>query len=233
MTKHLFIALASLALSSAGYAQDPTSAKVRVRVLNGDGQPIWGANYAWRPLGAPKWSASSKTDSTGAFDISASAGPVWISVHAFGMFHASDTITVYSGAQIEHRVVLRRRPDGGVGFHIAGPARVSWATGMTLPVFLPGPQRPNNRQQFLFALIEPGYSAGRLSLGYASIATFTGSGWAPRATFLRKWKGTSQNLVGGEIMMSPGLMMGPRVGLFRRISGGTGWFLTADFSLGL
>ena len=87
--------------------------------------------------------------------------------------------------------------------------------------------------------VEPGLSAGRASFAYISGFGNMGSGFGIAGTALRTWKDplnlpTNATYVGGEIWLWPLFFSGPRVGVFRRITGSSpGWFLTADFGFGL
>jgi len=87
--------------------------------------------------------------------------------------------------------------------------------------------------------VEPGLSAGRASLAYINGFGNMGSGFGIAATALRTWKDpvnlpTNATYAGGEIWLWPIFFSGPRVGVFRRIAGGSpGWFFTADFGFGL
>jgi hypothetical protein len=87
--------------------------------------------------------------------------------------------------------------------------------------------------------LEPGISAGRATLGYVSGFGNMGAGYGVGATALRTWKTpwmlrTNTTYVGGEAWLWPIFFSGPRVGVFREITGTKhGWFLTADFGFGL
>ena len=90
--------------------------------------------------------------------------------------------------------------------------------------------------------VEPGLSAGRASVAYIGhgYGSF-GSGYAVAATMLRTWEdpwGAKENstYVGGEFILWPIVFVGPRVGLFRSISGEANsgkWFFSIDFGIGL
>jgi hypothetical protein len=66
-----------------------------------------------------------------------------------------------------------------------------------------------------------------------------GSGFGIAVTGMRTWKDpinlkTNETFVGGEVWVWPVFFSGPRVGLFRKITGTTrGWYFTADFGFGL
>jgi hypothetical protein len=87
--------------------------------------------------------------------------------------------------------------------------------------------------------VEPGLSAGRASLAYISGFGNMGSGFGVAATTLRTWKdpinlATNATYVGAEAWLWPLFFSGPRIGVFRRVAGGSpGWFFTADFGFGL
>jgi hypothetical protein len=87
--------------------------------------------------------------------------------------------------------------------------------------------------------VEPGLSAGRASIGYISGFGNMGSGFGLAGTAMRTWKdpinlSTNATYLGGELWAWPMFFTGPRLGVFRRVTGGTkGWFFTADFGFGL
>jgi hypothetical protein len=87
--------------------------------------------------------------------------------------------------------------------------------------------------------IEPGLSAGRASLAYINGFGNMGSGFGIAATALRTWKDpinllTNTTYAGAEVWVWPMFFSGPRIGVFRRITGPShGWFFTADFGFGL
>jgi hypothetical protein len=87
--------------------------------------------------------------------------------------------------------------------------------------------------------VEPGLSAGRASIGYISGFGNMGSGFGFAGTAMRTWKdpinlSTNATYLGGELWAWPMFFTGPRLGIFRRVNGGSkGWFFTADFGFGL
>jgi hypothetical protein len=87
--------------------------------------------------------------------------------------------------------------------------------------------------------VEPGLSAGRASIAYVSGFGNMGSGFGVAATGIRTWKDpvnmpTNTTLAGLELWAWPMFFSGPRVGVFRRITGPThGWYFAADFGFGL
>lgn len=99
--------------------------------------------------------------------------------------------------------------------------------------------REKGHTQDVALYVEPGLSAGRASLGYISGFGNMGSGWGLAGTAMRTWKEpinfpNNTTFVGGELWVWPGFFVGPRLGIFRRITGATrGWYLSADFGFGL
>ena len=87
--------------------------------------------------------------------------------------------------------------------------------------------------------VEPGLASGRASLGYITGFGNMGSGFGFAATGMRTWKdplnlATNSTYLGGELWVWPVFFSGPRIGVFRKITGAThGWFFTADFGFGL
>jgi hypothetical protein len=87
--------------------------------------------------------------------------------------------------------------------------------------------------------VEPGLSAGRASLAYINGFGNMGSGFGIALTALRTWKDpinlmTNSTYAGAELWVWPLFFSGPRIGVFRKVTGTTrGWFVTADFGFGL
>ena len=120
-----------------------------------------------------------------------------------------------------------------LGWSVGSPQKVSLALGVGAE------NRPHDRLRGPIIVVEPGVSGGRLSAGYGRLLNNLGSGFAVAAAALRTWNSPwtlspNQTYVGGEAVMWPLFYVGPRVGLFRQVTGtGTrGWFVTADLSLG-
>jgi hypothetical protein len=123
------------------------------------------------------------------------------------------------------------------GFGLRGgiPQKVSVALGIVAGKNF----REKGRTQDITLYVEPGLSAGRASLGYINAFGNAGSGFGFAATGMRTWKDpinlkTNETFVGGELWVWPVFFSGPRVGLFRKVTGTTrGWYFTADFGFGL
>jgi hypothetical protein len=88
--------------------------------------------------------------------------------------------------------------------------------------------------------VEPGWSAGRASLGLIKGAGNLGSGYGIAGTVLRTWNDPwglhdHQTYVGGEAWAWPLFFVGPRIGVFRSVRGSAraGCFITGDFGFGL
>lgn len=99
--------------------------------------------------------------------------------------------------------------------------------------------RENGHTQDLTLYVEPGLSAGRATLGYLSAFGNMGAGYGIGATAMRTWRDPltlreNATYVGGEAWLWPLFFTGPRIGLFREMTGAKhGWFFTADFGFGL
>ena len=125
-----------------------------------------------------------------------------------------------------------------IGIHAGTPQKVSAAIGVGLGVEWQKDGRDHSRNVALFA--EPGVSAGRASLAYVDNGKF-GSGFGIAATVLRTWDDpwtVKQNTTyaGGDLLLWPIVFMGPRIGVFRQISGDARskkWFVSFDFGIGL
>ena len=89
--------------------------------------------------------------------------------------------------------------------------------------------------------LEPGIGATRASVAYITGVGNIGSGFGVAATAMRTsarpWTFAGNNTyLGGEVLIWPVFLAGPRVGLFRRVSGDATmkrWYLSADFGFGL
>ena len=127
-----------------------------------------------------------------------------------------------------------------LGLRFGEPQKASFAVGLLAGVNWQKDGRDHSRNAAVF--VEPGLSAGRASdadirHGYGNL----GYGYAVAATMLRTWEdpwGAKENstYVGGEFILWPIVFVGPRVGLFRSISGEAKsgkWFFSIDFGIGL
>jgi hypothetical protein len=125
-----------------------------------------------------------------------------------------------------------------LGLRVGTPQKASFAVGVVVGEDWQQNQHDHSRNIALYA--EPGLSAGRGSVAYVhhGYGSF-GSGFGVAGTVLRTWQdpwGAKDNLTyaGGELIFWPVVFVGPRVGLFRSISGGTGrWFASIDIGIGL
>jgi hypothetical protein len=99
--------------------------------------------------------------------------------------------------------------------------------------------RENGHTKGVAVYVEPGLGAGRATIGYLNGFGNMGSAMGIGATALRTWKDplnlrTNETFIGGEAWVWPIFFTGPRVGLFRQLTGTRhGWFFTADFGFGL
>jgi hypothetical protein len=127
-----------------------------------------------------------------------------------------------------------------LGLRVGTPQKVSAAVGVLLGEEWQKNGRDHSRNVALFA--EPGLGAGRASLAYVDhgYGSF-GSGYGIAATVLRTWKEPWQlhpnvSYVGAEAILWPIVLTGPRIGVFRRVSGAPDakrWFVSIDFGFGL
>ena len=134
--------------------------------------------------------------------------------------------------------VPRLRILPALGVHAGVPQRVSAALGIVFGQTWQKNGRDHSRNLALFA--EPGWSAGRATLAYVDHGSF-GSGFGIGASVLRTWKEpwmTKPNVTyaGGDILLWPIVFIGPRVGVFRRVScdaTAKKWFVSLDLGIGL
>jgi hypothetical protein len=127
-----------------------------------------------------------------------------------------------------------------LGLRVGTPQKISAAVGVLLGEEWQKNGRDHSRNVALFA--EPGLGAGRASLAYVDhgYGSF-GSGYGIAATVLRTWKDPWQlrpnvSYVGAEAILWPIVLTGPRIGVFRRVSGAPDtkrWFVSIDFGFGL
>ena len=122
----------------------------------------------------------------------------------------------------------------GIGIRAGLPQKVSAAVGIVAGKNY----REKGHTEDIGLYIEPGLGAGRASLAYINGFGNMGSGFGFAATALRTWKDpinltTNSTYAGGEIWVWPAFFSGPRVGVFRKITGTHGWYITADFGFGL
>lgn len=127
-----------------------------------------------------------------------------------------------------------------LGLHVGTPQKASAALGVVLGEEWRKNGHEHSRNLALFA--EPGLSAGRATLAYVDhgFGSF-GSGFGIGASVLRTWRdpwGVNENVTyaGGDVILWPILFIGPRIGVFRGISGvdrARRWVVTLDFGIGL
>lgn len=126
-----------------------------------------------------------------------------------------------------------------LGVHFGTPQKVSAALGVVLGEDWQQNGRDHSRNVALF--VEPGLSATRASVAYVShgFGAF-GSGFAIGPSVLRTYNDpwtVKQNVtyLGGDLTIWPVIFTGPRVGVFRRVSGfdPRRWFVSIDFGIGL
>jgi hypothetical protein len=143
-------------------------------------------------------------------------------------------------AQAKEDTVPRLHVLPALGLRVGTPQKASAAFGVVVGQDWQQNGRDHSRNVALFA--EPGISGGRASVAYVyhGYGGF-GSGLGVAASVLRTWKDPwtvrqNQSYVGGEVILWPIVFVGPRVGLFRNISGtetSRRWFVSFDFGIGL
>jgi hypothetical protein len=122
-----------------------------------------------------------------------------------------------------------------VGLRAGTPQKVSAALGLVTG----RNYRERGSSEDVAVYVEPGLSAGRATLAFLSGFGNMGTGFGVGGTVMRTWRDpwtvpANTTLVGGELWAWPVFFTGPRVGLFREVTGTSHrWFLTADFGFGL
>ena len=122
-----------------------------------------------------------------------------------------------------------------LGLRAGLPQKVSAALGIVAGKNF----REKGHTEDLALYVEPGLGAGRASLAYINGFGNMGSGFGIAGSALRTWKDpinfkTNETFVGAEIWVWPLFFSGPRVGVFRKVTGTTrGWYFSADFGFGL
>lgn len=125
-----------------------------------------------------------------------------------------------------------------LGLRIGEPQQASVALGILAGSRWQARGREHARDVALF--VEPGLSAGRVSLGYAAYGRGMGSGAAITATALRTWRNPwgvrpDVTYLGGELSVWPLVFIGPRVGVFHSVSPGAAakrWLFSLDLGVG-
>jgi hypothetical protein len=122
-----------------------------------------------------------------------------------------------------------------LGLRAGTPQKLSGAFGLVAGQN----SRESGRTHDMTVYVEPGLSAGRATLGYLSAFGNMGAGYGVGATVIRTWRDPltvpdNATFIGGEAWVWPLFFSGPRIGLFRQMTGTKhGWFFTADFGFGL
>ncbi len=143
------------------------------------------------------------------------------------------------GADCSDTTQTRSHTFPALGIRVGTPQKASAALGIVRGVEYQ--RRGSDRSRDVAFFVEPGIGASRASVSYINGIGNMGSGFGIAATFLRTagkpWGLTpNTSYVGGELFLWPVFLAGPRVGVFRRISGDAmlgRWFLGADFGFGL
>jgi len=126
-----------------------------------------------------------------------------------------------------------------VGIRAGTPQKASVAVGIVTGVDWQNRGTEYSRDVAFF--FEPGFGATRVSSAYITPIGNMGSGFGLAVTAMRTagspWTfAANTTYVGGEVLIWPVFLAGPRVGLFRRMSGDATmghWFFGADFGFGL
>jgi hypothetical protein len=117
-----------------------------------------------------------------------------------------------------------------------GPQRASLGFGVKHAIRrYPDLNRYKAKTQYVFVLAEPGLAAARLSIGAQTTRNLYPHGRSVRASVLKKYglgRGNHSETFLGFDFTAKFLGLGPRVGVFQRLSGGpAGVFVFADFGL--
>lgn len=126
-----------------------------------------------------------------------------------------------------------------VGIRAGTPQKASIAVGVVSRAEWQVNGRDYSRN--LMAFVEPGLTAARGSVGYVQGIGSLGSGFGIAATVMRTWNEpwtlpSNGTFVGGELLVLPIFLVGPRAGLFKQVSGGSDmkrWYFTIDFGFGV
>jgi hypothetical protein len=125
-----------------------------------------------------------------------------------------------------------------LGIRAGTPQKVSFALGIVAGMEWQKYGADRSRDFALF--FEPGLGAARISAAYIKGIGSMGSGYGVAATVMRTWSqpwtiSPNTTYVGAELLVMPLFLAGPRIGVMRRLTGSmsSGWFLVADFGIGL
>jgi len=126
-----------------------------------------------------------------------------------------------------------------VGIRAGAPQKVSFAVGVVTGV--DWQKRGTDYSRDVAFFIEPGVGASRASVAYITPMGNLGSGFGVAVSAMRTsgspWTfSPNTTYIGGELLVWPIFLAGPRLGLFRRMSGDATmghWFVGADFGFGL
>jgi hypothetical protein len=140
---------------------------------------------------------------------------------------AVSTSTVRGQAALRDPSTSWRRAWVG-GLHVFGPAKGSVALGA-------GVRREwSSRSRLFFAVVEPGITGQRISIGYGETVGTSAGGWSVRGSLLQLTSEPARRtLAGVDIQIIPAFCLGSRIGAFRAVKpagNGTG-VLFADLSL--
>jgi hypothetical protein len=123
-----------------------------------------------------------------------------------------------------------------LGLRAGAPQKLSVAVGVVGGIAFPDQKRFHDVALY----VEPGIGAGRATAAYVTGFGDLGRGLGIGATVLRTWSDPwslqpNASYVGVETWLWPLFYVGPRVGLFRAMSGDRprGWHMTLDFGIGL
>src|SRR5512140_3605240 len=154
------------------------------------------------------------------------SGTSMLAVAAVALFAATANAQTECSSCIDS-VTGRMHVLPAVGIRVGTPQKISAALGVVAGLNY----RESGHTQDVTVYVEPGVSAGRATLGYVSGFGNMGAGYGLGATVLRTWRTpwtlrTNTTYVGGETWLWPIFFSGPRIGVFREITGTKhGWFL--------
>ena len=154
---------------------------------------------------------------------------------ALGLLVAAASLPAQGAPRQQSKVT----PTGG--WHVGIPQKASVAVGIARTREWSDAAGQNIDYDQMFALLEPGLSAGRASVGYMRRLAGVGSAFTVRGSVMRTWRTpwvahTEQTFFGIEGSLLPVFFLGARFGVFVRPDAdapGRRVLFTADLSVGM
>ena len=123
---------------------------------------------------------------------------------------------------------------GPIGLHIGKPAGPSLGLGVLRSFSCTPAETCADRETIGMLIAEPGLNAGRASVGVTRVLGGLGTAWTARASYLQRWRTSTERYGGLELSFHPIVYVGARVGAFRplgREERSILWTLDASFGL--